>query len=410
KRSNDELRIWQRRVSRELEMAGGIQRRILNTTPWLGDAVEVWMLHQPSQHVGGDVFDTIPLPDGRLCVYMGDVAGHGVGPAMVSSLVKALLSELVREFGAQGPGVVVGALRERFEQYVHDPEIYLTLFIAILDPAIGAWRTLNCGHPGPILLVGGEDRSAQLADRGELPVGINVGQAEDRDTETLVPAVPDSLLVLYTDGLTEARLAGSREECGVARLAAQILTGTANNPLGDPVRGLIEGLAAEGYVTGGDDCSVLMVRQPATPPLLARDIEPSLQAVDKFGQDVAHAIRLAGWCGDAAASIRLLVAEHAVNVLRHSQSGTGAQLHGQLHVAADTARLVFHDTGREWQFEEALERVAQRAHLDDEGGRGLKIIRALASGVYQYRRDECNVLVYMIEKGRVSAPPAEEAP
>ena len=409
KRSNDELHIWQRRVSRELDVAGGIQRCILNTTPWLGDDTEVWMNHQPSQHVGGDVFDAIPLPDGRACVYMGDVAGHGVGPAMVSSLVKALLSGLVRDLGAQGPGAVIGALRKRFEQYVQDPEVYVTLFMAILDPAIGAWRTVNCGHPMPILLVGGEDRSSQLPDRGELPVGINAMVGEASDTEVLIPASPDSLLVLFTDGLTEARLAESREECGVARLVSRIQSGMANDPLGDPLGGLIGRLAEEGYNVGGDDCSLLAVRQPATPPLLAREVEPSLQAVDRLGQEVARALITVGWGEDAAAAVRLMVAEHAVNVLRHNQSGERLQLRCQLRVAKDTARLVFHDMGREWQFEEALERVQRRARIDDESGRGLKIIQALASGIFQYRRDDRNVMLYKVEKGRVSAPPLGEA-
>ncbi len=410
KRSNDELKIWQRRVSRELEVAGGIQRCILGTTPWLGDGVEVWMAHQPSQHVGGDVFDIIPLPDGRVCVYMGDVSGHGVGPAMVSSLVKALLAGLVRDLGAQGPGAVIDALRKRFDQYVQDPEVYVTLVMAILDPAIGAWRTVNCGHPSPILLVGGDDRSSQLSDRGELPIGINTKSGAVADTETLVPAIPDSLLVLYTDGITEARLADSREECGVERLVERIRTGLASGSLDDPVGGLIGRLAAEGYNVGRDDCSVLAVRQPAAPPLLARDVEPSLQAVDLLGADVAQALRTAGWGEYAAAAVRLMVVEHGVNVLRHGQSGERTQLHCQLRVAGGAARLVFHDMGREWQFEEALARVQRRARADDESGRGLQIIRALASGIFQYRRDNSNVTLYKIEEARVSASPAEEAP
>lgn len=401
KRSNDALRLWKRRMSRELEVAGSLQRKLFSTNPLFGAAVEVHMAYQPSLNVGGDVFDALPLPDGGLCVCVGDVAGHGVAPAMVASLLKAIINETAREFAAAGPAAICRTIQSRFRYYVENPELYATLFLGILSPDRGRWMCMNCGHPDPLLVAAdGTDVSEQLTGRGGMPIGFSPDGGEDyaADRQVESPAAPGSKLMLVTDGLIESRQQDTGVPCGEARLAAIGRRVLADPCTINPAAAIFEALRAEGFPLSEDDCSVVVVERidPAT-IRMDTQIALDLPAVSEAAAQVDRILQGAGWSGEASGAAQLALMEHGTNVIRHGRAPAGSTIAFRLRLTGPVCRMTFQDQGREWDMAERLA-SAQLLPMDRENGRGLSIIHAVSLRVEFFRRENNNIAFFAIPR------------
>jgi serine phosphatase RsbU (regulator of sigma subunit) len=200
--------------------------------------------------VGGDVYDFLRLDDGRLAVALGDVTGHGIDAAADMAMAKFVFRSLAREhpepgdFLAAANQVVVGEIA---------PSKFITMLYLTVDPATGAVACGCAGHPWPRLVTPDGDVAA-LAASG-LALGIDPGQSYDELREQL-PA--GGALVLYTDGVIEARRGG--EPYGDQRLDA-LLAAHASLPAAELARAVVDDCRA---FTGGDltdDCAVVVIRR-----------------------------------------------------------------------------------------------------------------------------------------------------
>lgn len=401
KRSNEALRLWKQRMSRELEVAGSLQRKLFSTNPLFGPEFEVHMAYQPSHTVGGDVFDALPLPDGGLCVYAGDVAGHGVAPAIVASLLKAIITEATRDLAAFGPAAVCREIQSRFRYHVENPELYATLFLAILSPDRERWTCMNCGHPDPILVQpDGTDVSECLSGGGDTPIGFASSGREPyaADRQVTAPAACGSKLLLITDGLFEARQRDTGEQCGADRLA-QIGRRVLRDACAiNPAAAVFEALRAEGFELREDDCSALTVERidPAT-VRLETQIPLALQAVAETAAQVDRLLRKEGWSEEAAGAAQLAVTEHGTNVVQHGRAPAGSHLFFQLRLTGPVCRMLFKDPGHEWDLTGRLEAMRQLP-MDREHGRGLGIIEAVSSHAEFFRRENENIAFVAISR------------
>ena len=223
KKSNDELTIWNKRVSRDLELAGAIQRSLFSDTPHFSARFEVRIAYRTCMDVGGDAFDIISLPNGKHCIYVADVSGHGVAPAMISSLLKATASEMIHRYADDGPAEICNALNMMIRRRIDNPSYFATLFMAIHDPEKLEWRCMNCGHPNPVLIRGnGKATSSIFEQGGGAPIGFPFGSERPYSAldEVLFKDEGNSYLLLYTDGLTEARHRTTQEERAESRSGA----------------------------------------------------------------------------------------------------------------------------------------------------------------------------------------------
>ena len=200
--------------------------------------------------VGGDVYDFLRLDDGRLAVALGDVTGHGIDAAADMAMAKFVFRSLAREhpepgdFLAAANQVVVGEIA---------PSKFITMLYLTVDPATGAVACGCAGHPWPRLVTADGDVSA-LAASG-LALGIDPGQSYDELREQLPVG---GALVLYTDGVIEARRVG--EPYGDERLDA-LLAAHASLPAAELARAVVDDCRA---FTGGDltdDCAVVVIRR-----------------------------------------------------------------------------------------------------------------------------------------------------
>ena len=397
KRSREALARWKRRMSHELELAGTIQQSMFSDVPCFTRSFEIRIKYRASMDVGGDAFDVIDLPDGRCCVYLADVSGHGVAPAMISSMLKATATELIRSFYQNGPAYICNELHVRLCRTLNNPSYYATMFMALYEPEQNRWVCMNCGHPDPILMRAGAPVPFPEGGGG-IPVGMPLGPErpyEEAD-QTVLEECDGLQILLYTDGLSEALHKETGEECGEEGLR-DYFAGVVSDSSEIQKPGALLRRMEEQYAVGSDDCTAVVIRM--TDPsrvLLETEIPVDMESVSDVCERMEHLIEKR--CGeDVAARGRLVAMEHAMNVVEHSGLDSGSTIWTQLLVDGDDCRLFFSDAGREWDHASAGKRDFD---LDDfsEGGRGLAITNVAADYAERYRRDSKNVVSYLFRR------------
>lgn len=192
--SLDNARLY----NRERNIALTLQRALLPTALAPGPYLHIAHRYLPGSRVtevGGDWYDVIPLPGGRVALVVGDVMGHGVSAAAAMGRLRIAAKALARH--DQEPD---GLLTE-LDQCAEEAGIELATCLYIrYDPTTGGTRIASAGHPPP--LVRHPDGRIQLID-DVLGVPLGVGGCPFRTTEIELPDA--ATLVLYTDGLIESR-------------------------------------------------------------------------------------------------------------------------------------------------------------------------------------------------------------
>jgi len=393
KRSNDELTIWNKRVSRDLELAGTIQRSLFSDIPHFSRRFEVRIAYRPCMHVGGDAFDIIPLPDGKLAIYVADVSGHGVAPAMISSLLKATASEMIRRYADKGPAEICNALNMVVRRRIDNPAYFSTLFIAIHDPDRLEWRCMNCGHPNPLLI-----RSGNIVDteafkqHGGVPIGFPFGSEKPYSVsdELVFKDEGNSYLLLYTDGLIEAKHRASGKECG------EHMQDVYHEVVHEPERAnkakeLLDELEARHFDIDADDCTAISIHMlDPLKVVLEKNVPRNIYFVSDTAKEAESSVMVRGISADTAAMVRLLVMELGANLVDHSGLDEEDSFWLQIRVDGHVCQLVMRDEGTEWDLEEALSRELDEAYMG-ERGRGLAITNKIADRIERYRVQSQNL-------------------
>jgi len=400
KRSHNALKQWKEKMSRELKMAGSLQRKLLSTTPLITPDFEIRMTYRPSMAIGGDVFDAIKLPGGRICVFVGDVSGHGVGAAMVASLLKVIITEVALGYGAQGIDVVHRKIEERFRRNVTNPEIYATLFLGLYDPDARAWKCVNCGHPEPLGWSGQTLSGINPLSGGRtFPIGFDIAGSgrEDVLEDMTVPATPGTSLLLYTDGLSEACRESRDDSCGVEGVMSGLfrVVGEDSSRITD---GLMDQLQQDGFHLDRDDCTAMIIHclDPAE-VILERAIFPTNAEVTSLARDSETQLLADGWGESAAHAVRLLIQEYGTNVVMYGRVPEGSRIGFQLRRRESSCRILFSDNGREWDSEGQLARKNPVSD-NDVHGRGWEMIHAIARRIEVIRQHQENIGVFEVAK------------
>jgi len=251
--------IAHERVEQELAFAGRIQNSLL---PDMLPEVEGWdiaAMLRPSKETSGDFYDLVELPSGNLGLVIADVADKGMGAALFMAMSRTLLRSYAFTY-QDHPARVLEGVNQRILSDTHN-DLFVTVFYGVLNPASGTVTYANAGHNPPFLVKDHSSREAQtsitrLGNTG-IPLGILEEQSWDSKTLTLGR---DDLLLLYTDGVTDAHNA-QIELFGEDRL---IDTVAAHR--GAPAASLQEAILGEVDLFAGDvpqfDDLTLMVLMP----------------------------------------------------------------------------------------------------------------------------------------------------
>lgn len=211
-------------------------------------------LTRPANTVGGDFYDILPLPDGRVIITVGDVAGKGSPAALLMALLLAMMRTLVDE------GLESARLLARLNVQIvrHSPgSRFITLFYALYDPATGQLEYVNAGHLPPI--IHRQDGSFDRLTSGNIALGMFEGSTYESHRAELKPG---DAIVLYSDGITEAENTAGRE-FDEAGLTATITAAASHEPeaLGRAILKAVDEHAGDARL--GDDLTVLVLSRNA---------------------------------------------------------------------------------------------------------------------------------------------------
>lgn len=205
-------------LDKELEIARQLQIDILPRT-LVVPGLEIAAIMRPASEVGGDYYDVLPTVD-SCWIGVGDVAGHGLSAGLLMLMIQSMVSSLVHANATTSPSTIVNVVNTAFWENVRhrlERDDYVTFVLLRFEPS-GALTFAGCHEE--ILLWRARSRSCERITTSGVWIGIT------EDTRTLTSDVrlslePGDLLVLFTDGITEA-MNSRREQFGVARLITTV--------------------------------------------------------------------------------------------------------------------------------------------------------------------------------------------
>ena len=203
---------------RDLEAATQIQKSFLPASRPRVAQLRFYDYYSPARHIGGDYYDYIALPGDRLAVTLGDVSGKGVPAA----LLMARLSATVRFSLAAEPdaATAIRRLNNALTQAGNDVR-FVTFVAAIIDLATYTVTLVNAGHMPPLRRRPGRKDVEAI---GDAIVGLPLGVMDMPFEQTSFALEPGDVVLLYTDGVTEARNPGN-DQYGLERLQRTLSTG-----------------------------------------------------------------------------------------------------------------------------------------------------------------------------------------
>jgi serine phosphatase RsbU (regulator of sigma subunit)/anti-sigma regulatory factor (Ser/Thr protein kinase)/ABC-type transporter Mla MlaB component len=338
--------VAEQRYAQAVDVIASLQRALLPAgLPVLPRAriAASYLLAEAGTAAGGDWFDAIVLPAGRLALVVGDVVGHGVAASATMSQLRAVIHDRIEQ-----DGDIVAALAAADRVAARVPGARAaTVCVAVLDTTDGSVRYCTAGHPPPLVAApGGGSRFLPVSGAGPLASGLPPLIADAHLEE-------DGVLVLYSDGILE------RPGRDPGQASAELLQVTADTAAG---RGLpdpgsttarrvcdqtVELLVrATGHT---DDITVLAAQRTASPQPVRLEAVATQDAVRGLHRTIADWIGGLGAGGSDVVAVQHAVGELVTNAVDHAYPGAP----GPVTVAGElrpdgTVRVVVSDRGR-WQ-------------------------------------------------------------
>ena len=244
------------KLNREIEIAREVQERLFpQRLPEIA-GLDYFGRCRTVLGVGGDYYDFLALPEGKLGVALGDVSGKGIAAALTMASLQASLRADAMRAGNDIAGLITRVNAMLYDASTEDR--YATLFYAQYDPATHRLSYVNAGHCPPILLRSTANHAAveRLDQAGGTVVGLLPECAYEQAEVSLSPG---DLLVIYTDGFSEA-MNPNLEEWGEERLIHSIAS-CAGLPAKDSISKIMQ--AADAFASGApqsDDMTLVILR------------------------------------------------------------------------------------------------------------------------------------------------------
>ncbi len=247
--------LEKQKLEDELLIAKQIQRGLLPASLPMIPRCAIGAANLSSKQVGGDYYDVIQIAPQRFVIAIGDVSGKGAPASLLMANLQAAIRALVPL------GLPLADLTRLVNDLLCDNtggERFITFFWGILDVEAGTFRYVSAGHNPPMLFR--PDGSRELLDRGGLILGIMKTMRPYE--EGCVAFAPGDLLVLYTDGVSEA-MSASSEEWGEERLEALIRSRRDDSP-DDLIDAVVAAVKVHARDTEqSDDITLVVVRMTA---------------------------------------------------------------------------------------------------------------------------------------------------
>ncbi len=371
-----------RRIEDELNIAGTIQMAMLpKVFPPFMDRLDlnIYGMVEPAKEVGGDLYDFYVRQD-HLFFCIGDVSGKGVPAALVMAMTRSLFRSITAH-DEQSASIVRKMNRALADQ--NSQNMFLTLFLGVMDCRTGELDYCNAGHNAPVLKT---KAGWQLLDvKPNLPLGI---EPSFEFTAQTVQIQRDDILFLYTDGLTEAENS-KHEQYGEQRMM-QTLSAMATNRPQELVAHLQSDV--EQFVNGApqsDDLTMLAIRYQSEALVMRNDIQqiPTL-AEWMEGLDIPAELNM---------PLNLALEEAVSNVMLYAYPEQSGQVFVECtrHYREQTEQMVFtiSDSGIPFDPTQHAEAdISLSAEEREIGGLGIHLVRQIMDEVRYAREENKNIL------------------
>lgn len=202
------------RLENEVSIAREVQEQLFPRELPSAPGLQLAAICRPARVVSGDYYDFIRLGPTRIALALADISGKGISAALLMASLQAALRSSAMLDGAGGTSALVARLNQHLFRNSSDDR-YATLFYAIFDTEAKTLTYTNAGHLAPFFVSGGKSLAL---DEGGTVVGLFDGSQYQQRT---IPVAPGSVLVAFSDGLTEPQNVYG-EEFGVARLREEV--------------------------------------------------------------------------------------------------------------------------------------------------------------------------------------------
>jgi len=378
----DALEAERRAIDRELARAHVVQQLLLPRS--LPDALGLVISAQSTfcEKLGGDYYDAFWLADHTLALAIADVSGHGIAAALVMAMTRSALRSHCQY--TDSPAEVLIALDRAIRRDTH-AGMFVTLWLGVLDTRAMSLTYASAGHPYP-LLFGAGGAAPRILDRGGFPLGLRAGASY---TEDRIGLVAGDLLVLFTDGVVEAKdPSGAR--LGRDRLVAGVSADAGAEGAAKSVFALVRAHLAGRPPT--DDASIVACAIDPAFDRMTLDVASDATSAEGAAEAILHFALEHGFVpARRQAVLRLLVREASANAIRHgNRNAPGKRI--RYHVLVDSARLriTVVDEGDGFDGNLALERLG--VDTKTSRGRGLFLMRRYADAMrYNTRGNELSL-------------------
>ena len=182
-------------LDKQLQMAKEVQTHLLPLSDPLVPGYDISGICIPAEKIGGDYYDYLQLPDGKLGIVVADVSGHGISSALVMSAFRSQLRTFT--IGRDSPAQIACTINECLPEFTGGNH-FITMAYGLLDPIKNVITFTRCGHPSPRLLH--EDGSSETLHENKPAFGIynNVNYVDESKTIS-----PGDILVIFTDGVVD---------------------------------------------------------------------------------------------------------------------------------------------------------------------------------------------------------------
>lgn len=347
--------------TREHRVADRLQRALLPESFPTVEGLAFGGAYRPASAeaaVGGDWYDAFALPDGRIAISIGDVAGHGLEAAVIMGEVRQALRAAA--IGSHQPSAVLEAVNGVIN--LRESISMVTAIFAFYDPDKCIFRYAVAGHPPPIIAT--PDGFAQLLPGGGMPLGAS-DSIDSHDWTFTLP--PGAQVVLYTDGLIEYdRDLDAGEQLLLEAISADLIAGGSQ----DPAKSIQERIFSRS--ANKDDAATLTLTRSKE---AAANVSLVFSAIPMISALVRSTLRrLGGSIGltsDQEFSLLVAVGEAIANAVEHAYGDVEPGLVEIKTRYADNRFVVqIDDYGRWRPFQKREER-----------GRGIPLMHALVDGV-----------------------------
>ena len=379
-------------IDSELNIARKIQMDMLpkGEENALRDDCDVVGLLDPARMVGGDLYDHF-IRDEKLYFCIGDVSGKGVPAALVMAVAHTLFRSISAH--ESNPARIMQALNETSCQR-NEQNMFVTMFIGVLDLPTGRLRYCNAGHDKPFVI--GEE-TKQLPAKPHLPLGVMDNMIYTTQETVLLSG---ESLFLYTDGLTEA-MNESHEQFGLKRVEKGLkdCIGKESNTSEKLIRIMTNRVNA--FVDGAeqsDDLTMLAIHYaPSEKPIIFSEtltLINKVSEITKLNAFVKSATATLNLEIGLANKIKLAVEEAVTNIIDYAyQNGTEGIISVTIEADESRIRFILTDSGAEFD-PTGVSKADTTLTVEERpiGGLGVFLVRNLMDSINYERVDGKNVL------------------